>query len=184
MIITNHQRVAGQHLNNIFIYTPFFFDGELVGFAAIARALGRRRRHVSTGFGAATLVPDPWMEGLQLDQIKICEGGVADEKVLRIIRDNIRFPEASMGDLRSQIAACRLAERRLTELLRPLRRATWSRPRSSAIFDQTETRCRRAVARDARRRLRGRVASSTATRVEHDEPIRDQGARSRSPAAT
>jgi hypothetical protein len=29
VIITNHQAVAGQHLNNIVIYTPYFYKGEL-----------------------------------------------------------------------------------------------------------------------------------------------------------
>ena len=29
VLITNHQAVAGQHLNNIVIYTPFFLDGVL-----------------------------------------------------------------------------------------------------------------------------------------------------------
>ena len=27
VLITNHQRVAGQHLNNIVIFVPFFFEG-------------------------------------------------------------------------------------------------------------------------------------------------------------
>src|SRR5918911_727054 len=35
VLITNHQRVAGQHLNNVCIYTPCFFQGELVGFAVV-----------------------------------------------------------------------------------------------------------------------------------------------------
>ena len=39
-----------------------------------------------------------------------------DETLLSVISDNIRFPESSMGDMRSQIAACRLADRRLDEL--------------------------------------------------------------------
>ena len=30
VIITNHQAVAGQHLNNIVIYTPYFFQGRAV----------------------------------------------------------------------------------------------------------------------------------------------------------
>src|SRR5262249_47020046 len=30
VIITNHQAVAGQHLNNIVIYTPYFHQGELL----------------------------------------------------------------------------------------------------------------------------------------------------------
>ncbi|HXF34710.1 MAG TPA: hydantoinase B/oxoprolinase family protein, partial [Candidatus Acidoferrales bacterium] len=115
VVVTNHQRVAGQHLNNICIYTPFFHDGVLEAFA-IVRAHWVDVGGMSTGFGAASTVSDPWMEGLQFDQLKIYEAGVPDEKLLRVIADNIRFPEASMGDLRSQMAACKLAERRLEEL--------------------------------------------------------------------
>ena len=144
VIVTNHQRVAGQHLNNVCVYTPFFFDGALRAFA-IVRAHWVDVGGNSTGTSAPGLVSDPWMEGLQLDQIKIHEAGVPDEKVLRIIRDNIRFQEASMGDLRSQMAACRLAERRLDELF-----ARYGEDvifgAVERVFDETERRCRRHVA--------------------------------------
>ena len=33
VIITNHQRVAGQHLNNVCVYSPIFADGRLEAFA-------------------------------------------------------------------------------------------------------------------------------------------------------
>ena len=46
VIITNHQAVAGQHLNNVVIYMPYFYKGELLMFADGARALDRRRRHL------------------------------------------------------------------------------------------------------------------------------------------
>jgi len=32
VIITNHQAVGGQHLNNVAIYMPYFFQGELLMF--------------------------------------------------------------------------------------------------------------------------------------------------------
>src|SRR5271170_6695174 len=35
VLITNHQAVAGQHLNNIVIYMPYFFEGELLMFAMV-----------------------------------------------------------------------------------------------------------------------------------------------------
>jgi N-methylhydantoinase B len=35
VIITNHQAVAGQHLNNIVIYMPYFYRGELLMFAMV-----------------------------------------------------------------------------------------------------------------------------------------------------
>jgi N-methylhydantoinase B len=111
VVVTNHQRVAGQHLNNIMIYTPCFAGGELFGFAA-TRAHWIDVGGLSTGFSAGNAT-DPWMEGLQLDQIKLWDAGRLDETAWRLIRDNIRYPESSMGDLQSQVAACRLAERRL-----------------------------------------------------------------------
>ena len=108
VLITNHQAVAGQHLNNIVIYTPYFYKGELLMFAMV-RAHWIDVGGSSTGFGAGATVADPWLEGLQLDQIKIYEEGKLDDKVFRILKDNIRFPESSLGDMKSQMAACRLA---------------------------------------------------------------------------
>src|SRR5690348_4087535 len=35
VIIMNHQAVAGQHLNNIVIYMPYFFAGELMLFSMV-----------------------------------------------------------------------------------------------------------------------------------------------------
>ena len=144
VIITNHQRVGGQHLNNVLIYTPCFDGGTLFGFAA-TRAHWTDVGGLSTGFGGANAL-DPWMEGLQLDQIKLYEAGHLDEKVWRLIRDNIRFPDASMGDLQSQIAANRLAEKRLEEILLRYGRATVEQA-IERIFDQTEASCRAVVAK-------------------------------------
>jgi N-methylhydantoinase B len=144
VLLTNHQRVAGQHLNNMCVYTPFFLDDALLGFAVV-RAHWVDVGGMSTGFGGAGLVSDPWMEGLQLDQIKLYEGGVLDQKVLKLIRDNIRFPDAAMGDLRSQLAACRLAERRLEELYRRYGRETLAAG-VETIFDEAEAKCRAVVA--------------------------------------
>jgi N-methylhydantoinase B len=144
VLITNHQRVAGQHLNNILVYTPCFEGARLFGFAA-TRAHWTDVGGLSTGFGGANAL-DPWMEGLQLDQIKLYEEGKLDEKVWRLIRDNIRFPDASMGDLQSQIAAGRLAERRLEEILLRYGRVMVEQA-IERIFDQTEASCRAVVAK-------------------------------------
>jgi len=143
VLITNHQRVGGQHLNNILIYTPCFEGGRLFGFAA-TRAHWTDVGGLSTGFGGANAL-DPWMEGLQLDQINLYEAGEMDEKLWRLIRDNIRFPDAATGDLKSQIAANRLAEKRLEEILWRYGRATVELA-IERIFDQTEARCRAVIA--------------------------------------
>jgi len=143
VLITNHQRVAGQHLNNVVIYMPYFYQGELLMFS-IVRAHWIDVGGLSTGFGGGSGVPDPWMEGLQLDQLKVYEAGKPNDILLKVIRDNIRFPDSSLGDMRSQIAACRLALRRLDELFAKFGRDTMLEA-IKQIFAETEQRCRAVV---------------------------------------
>jgi N-methylhydantoinase B len=143
VLIMNHPAVAGQHLNNICIYMPYFFKGELLMFSMV-RAHWIDVGGMSTGFGAGRAAQDAWMEGMQFDQLKIYEGGKLNEMLHRCIKDNIRFPESSMGDLRSQIAACRLGNRRADELFERYGRDTVMAA-IRRVFDETEQRCRNAV---------------------------------------
>jgi len=143
VIVTNHQAVAGQHLNNVVIYMPYFFKGELLMFLMV-RAHWIDVGGTSTGFGAGPQVADPWYEGLQLDQLKIYNQGELDETLYRVIKDNIRFPESSLGDMKSQMAACRLAARRLDELFGKYGRDTILAA-IRQIFDETERKCRNVV---------------------------------------
>src|SRR5256714_1817552 len=143
VIITNHQAVAGQHLNNVVIYMPYFYKGELLMFSMV-RAHWIDIGGMSTGFGAGPQVADPWLEGLQLDQLKIYEGGQVNETLYRVLKDNIRFPESSLGDMKSQMAACRLAARRMDELFEKYGKDTILAA-IGRIFSETETQCRNLV---------------------------------------
>src|SRR5437899_817744 len=144
VVITNHQAVPGQHLNNIVISAPYFHDGELLMFARV-RAHWTVVGGMSTGFGAGPTVADPWVEGLQLDQLKIYEEGRLNETLYRVVKDNIRFPESSLGDMKSQMAACRLAARRMDELFDKYGKDTILAA-IAQIFDETEQKCRKVVA--------------------------------------
>jgi len=134
----------------------------------------------STGFGAGPEVPDPWQEGLQLDQLKIYEAGRLDEKLHRVIRDNIRFPESSLGDLNSQIAACKLGARRFDELfrkygrataLRRLRRSSMKRRRNAARSSPaSRTAFTRRVLFSTRRRRHSRTSACASTRRSPSRP--------------
>jgi N-methylhydantoinase B len=144
VLITNHQKVAGQHLNNVVVSMPVFVDGHVVCFAMV-RAHWVDIGGLSTGFGAAGAVSDPWMEGLQLDQLKIQEAGRPNDTLLRILRANIRFPDASLGDLRSQIAACQLGARRVDDLYARYG-AEVVAAATEQIYRESEQRCRNVVA--------------------------------------
>ncbi|MBX9776040.1 MAG: hydantoinase B/oxoprolinase family protein [Xanthobacteraceae bacterium] len=143
VIITNHQAVAGQHLNNVVIYAPYFYRGELLMFMMV-RAHWIDIGGMSTGFGAGPTVADPWLEGLQLDQLKIYEGGKLNDTLYRVLKDNIRFPESSLGDMKSQMAACRLAAKRMDEMFDKYGRDTIL-DAIETIFDETERKCRNIV---------------------------------------
>ena len=166
VIITNHQAVAGQHLNNVVIYMPYFYRGELLMFAMV-RAHWIDVGGMSTGFGAGPTVADPWIEGLQLDQLKIYEAGKLNETLYRVLKDNIRFPESSLGDMKSQMAACRLAARRMDELLAKYGRDTVLAA-IAQIFDETERKCRNVV-----RKLADGVYEATAA-LDHDGVTRGE----------
>jgi N-methylhydantoinase B len=147
VLITNHQKVAGQHLNNIVVSMPVFVAGRLVCFSMV-RAHWVDIGGLSTGFGAGGAVSDPWMEGLQLDQLKIHEAGRPNDTLLRVLRANIRFPEASLGDLRGQIAACQLGARRVEELYARYGPDVVTAA-TEQIYRESEQRCRNVVAQIA-----------------------------------
>jgi len=139
VIITNHQRVAGQHLNNVCICTPFFFDGALQAFA-IVRAHWVDNRRMSTGFSAATLVQDPgWRAAARPDQD--LRGGVPDEKVLRSSAtiSAFRMPRWATCVPDGGLQARRAAARRTVQPLR----ARDIHAAIARIFDETELKCRR-----------------------------------------
>lgn len=143
VLVMNHGQVCGQHLNNVVVYAPCFHDGELIGFAA-NRAhwvdIGGSRQ----GFGS-NATTDIFSEGLQMRSLKVYDAGKANETLLQIIRDNIRYPDSSLGDLRAQIASCQVGARRHGELV-----GRYSRPVVEhcvqLIWDQADQAVRAVIA--------------------------------------
>src|SRR6185312_3931532 len=70
--------------------------------------------------------------------------GRLNETLYRVIKDSIRFPESSLGDMKSQMAACRLAARRMDELFDKYGKDTLLAA-IAQIFDETERKCRNVV---------------------------------------
>jgi len=141
VLVSNDPKRCGQHLNNVVVFTPVFFEGKLVAFPAL-RAHWVDVGGGSRGFGS-TSSRDIYQEGLQLCGIKIYKAGKPNEEVLRMFRDNIRFPEASFGDLRGQIAGCRLGERRLNSLFAKYGQTVLDS--IEQIWDESERLARKAI---------------------------------------
>ena len=142
VVVMNQGEICGQHLNNVVVYSPCFHGDELVGFAA-NRAHWVDIGGMHQGFGSSAST-DIYAEGLQMRSLKIYEAGERNETLWQIIRDNVRYPDASLGDLRAQIASCQLGARRYAELI-----ARYGRDTVEAciakVWDQAELAARRVV---------------------------------------
>ena len=71
------------------------------------------------GCPAATLCDSTeiYQEGLRLPPVRLYEAGEPVEAIFRIIERNVRVPDTVLGDVQSQVAACRIGERGLVELV-------------------------------------------------------------------
>jgi N-methylhydantoinase B len=113
--IMNDPFSGGQHLQDIFIYTPLFSSGELLGFAASVA------HHVEVGGGMPGLnaaATEFYQEGLRFrasrfSRARDWDGGIVET----FIRGNVRVPEKVIGDLNAQFSANNTADRRLNELV-------------------------------------------------------------------
>ena len=63
------------------------------------------------------LSEDVYQEGLRIPPVTLVRQGTVQRDVLAILLANVRTPAEREGDLMAQVAACRLGERRLHEML-------------------------------------------------------------------
>ena len=114
VFIMNHPYYGATHSNDVIVMAPIYYAERLMGFA------GTNAHHMDVGGKtAATEASDAveiWQEGLLLPIVKLYDGGVANEALFDVLRANVRIPKETLGDIRSQIAACRTGERRFVEL--------------------------------------------------------------------
>ena len=115
VVLSNDSATNGQHLNNMVVFTPIVIDGELIAFPAV------RSHWIDVGGMIVGSIPvnsrDIFSEGVQIPYLKVYRAGKPDQSILRLLEANTRFPELNMGDMRAQISACRLGERRFRDLI-------------------------------------------------------------------
>nr|WP_255600004.1 hydantoinase B/oxoprolinase family protein [Afifella sp. IM 167] len=112
VLITNDPWRGTGHIHDISIAMPIFRHGELVAFAAVTSHMpdiGGQLRNSG--------IREIFEEGLQIPMLKLVAGGEPNEAVVEFIRQNVRVPEQTMGDVWGEVSACRMLEARLGELL-------------------------------------------------------------------
>ncbi len=112
VIVTNDPWIGTGHLPDLNMAKPIFYQGRLVAYSSTVSHL--------PDIGGRIRSPDArevYEEGLQIPPWKLFDAGELDEKLVRLLRHNVRVPDRVMGDIWSQLAAHQLMERRLHELL-------------------------------------------------------------------
>jgi|Deesub1362A_J573_1020465.scaffolds.fasta_scaffold00267_21 N-methylhydantoinase B len=110
-VILNDPYSGGSHLPDITLIKPVFLKEEIAGYVV------NKAHHADIGGMSPGSMPgtssEIFQEGLRIPPSKLLIRGKENRDLFRIIEFNTRTPEERLGDLRAQIAANNLGERRL-----------------------------------------------------------------------
>jgi N-methylhydantoinase B len=122
MAVLNDPFAGGTHLPDLTVVMPVYLPATKRPFFYVAN----RAHHADIGGAlAGSMGParEIYQEGLRIPPVKLYERGKRNESILRILLANVRTPSEREGDLSAQMAACRIGERRLLEILHKYGRA-------------------------------------------------------------
>ncbi|HEX7228942.1 MAG TPA: hydantoinase B/oxoprolinase family protein [Candidatus Binatia bacterium] len=142
--IINHPYLGGSpHAPDMGVLTPIFYRGEWVGFAA-NMAHKSDIGGIVPGSGSGT-AREIYQEGLHLPPVKFMSRRERVKEIDALITANSRTPDVVIGDLRGQVGAARLGERRIAELMDRYGKATLLEC-TEQLSAYTENRVRRTIA--------------------------------------
>ncbi len=121
LILLNDPFLGGTHLPDITMVSPVFIagdpdgrSGQLFGFVA------SRAHHADIGGmspGSMPMSRELYQEGVIIPPIKLAKRGIVNQEVLELFYRNVRTPWERRGDMDAQMAAARVGERRLHEII-------------------------------------------------------------------
>jgi len=111
VFMTNGPYGGGTHTADVALVMPIFAGDEVIAF-------GISVTHWTEigGKVLGSLSPDSteiFQEGLQFPQLRLYSGGELNAELVALIRENVRLPTMSIGDLSAGVAAVRIAAERL-----------------------------------------------------------------------
>jgi N-methylhydantoinase B len=112
------------HLNDVVLAMPVFVEDELIAWTA----------NIAHWNDVGGMVPgsisneakEIFQEGLRLPAVKLVSEGVPIRSVMEIMKCNSRLPDYLQGDMWAGIAAARVGERRILELVAKYGRETFT----------------------------------------------------------
>ena len=119
ILINNDPYDGGMHLPDIFIFKPLFApggnSGKPIAYAAtICHHTDVGGRVPGSNASDSTEI---YAEGLRIPPLKLYDRGQPNTTLFRMIDRNVRVPNRVLGDIRSQLAACEIAARGMTDIV-------------------------------------------------------------------
>jgi N-methylhydantoinase B len=114
--LLNDPYAGGTHLPDLTMVMPVYLSGVRGPMFYVAN----RAHHADVGgaqAGSMGLAREIFQEGLRIPPVKILVGGRVARDLMELLLLNVRTPQEREGDLTAQIAACRIGERRLLEII-------------------------------------------------------------------
>jgi len=114
VVILNDPFRGGTHLPDITLVSPVYHQDALVFFVA------SRAHHADVGGmapGSLPLSTELFQEGIIIPPVKLIDGRRRIDGVFALITANSRTPDERIGDLEAQLAAHRIGERRLQDMI-------------------------------------------------------------------
>ena len=124
----------GNQNNDVAVFRPIFFEGVLTAWTAVKGHQADIGGNVQGGYNPnATEV---WQEALRIPPVKVYEKGKLRQDVWDLIFANIRL-EIVQHDMKAQMGACKVGERRVLELLKKYGNESYQ-AHKSALFEATQ----------------------------------------------
>jgi N-methylhydantoinase B len=133
VIFHNDVFSMGNQNNDVAVYKPIFFENELVAWTAVKGHQADIGGAVAGGYNPNAV--EVWQEALRIPPVKVYEKGKLRKDVWDLIFANIRF-DIVQHDMKAEIGACRVGERRVLALLQKYGRASFE-THKQALFDAT-----------------------------------------------
>ena len=113
-LLTNDPFDGGQHVNDILLFTPIFYEGKVIGLSCA------NVHHLDLGGGAPAnnaQATEVYQEGIVFPPMKVVLDEHWEESPFgKFFAANIRVPGKTIPDFNAQIAACRTGEVRMAAL--------------------------------------------------------------------
>jgi N-methylhydantoinase B len=115
VILVNDPYLGGTHLMDVKMVRPFYYRGRLWCYLSNTGHWPDTGGMVPGGFSATAT--EIVQEGLRLPPVKLVRRGEICQDIIDIVLNNIRVADERIGDIRAQLGALSVGERRLTQLL-------------------------------------------------------------------